>query len=324
MAHSTGHGLSARGPATGAKLQLDQMRKGNCGDAAQSRPVRWVCRTSGAADIIEQGPQLNHLFILLGFESWKPVLTALVLPPVPLLLMLLVGARLMLPRRGLGWLVILSSLALLWLSACAGSAQLISRFMLHPPGATSTDRIKELKALPRGPVAIVVLGGGVEPFAPEYGVSSLHHTSLERLRYGIWLSRQTGLPLAFSGGVGWGQRDAKPEARVASQIAAAEFGQPLKWIEEISRDTRGNAIRTVALLKPAGIRHVVLVTHGWHMPRAMRSFEMAAAGDMRIEPAPMGLAQDTDLAILTWIPSSTGQSAVRTMLREVLGGWAGA
>ena len=294
------------------------------GDAPQFRPISGSRRKRCASIIVEQGPLLNNLFVLLGVESWKPVLTALVLPPVPLLLLLLFGARLMLPRRGLGWLVILTSLALLWLTACTGSARLLTQFVLHPPGAVSADRIKELKALPRGPVAIVVLGGGLEPFAPEYDVSSLHHASLERLRYGIWLSRQTGMPLAFSGGVGWGQRDAKPEARIAAQIAATEFGQPLRWLEENSRDTRENAIRTVALLRPAGIRHIVLVTHGWHMPRAVAWFEMAAAGEIKIEPAPMGLAQDTELPALTWIPSSGGQSAVRTILREVLGRWVGA
>ena len=252
------------------------------------------------------------------------MLTVMALPPVPLLLLMLFGARLMLPRRGLGWLVILTSVALLWLSTCTGSARLLSQFVLHPPDAISADRIRELKALPRGPVAIVVLGGGVEPFAPEYGVSSLQHASLERLRYGIWLGRQTGLPLAFSGGVGWGQRDAEPEARVAGQIAASEFGQPLKWIEENSRDTRENAIRTVALLRPAGVRHIVLVTHGWHMPRAAKAFEVAAARELRIEAAPLGLAQDVDIPILAWTPSSTGQSAVRSILREILGRWASA
>jgi hypothetical protein len=78
----------------------------------------------------------------------------------------------------------------------------------------SADRIQALKAdaQAKRPVAIVVLGGGMEALAPEYGVSSLRATSLERLRYGIWLGRETGLPVAFSGGVGWAQLDAKPEA----------------------------------------------------------------------------------------------------------------
>ena len=124
----------------------------------------------------------------------------------------------------------------------------------------------------------------MEALAPEYGVSNLTAGSLERLRFGIWLGRETRLPVGFTGGVGWAQTDAKPEAQIASQIAATEFGRPLKWIEENSRDTRENAVRTVALLKPQGIRHIVLVTHGYHMPRALRDFEAAAGPDIRIEP----------------------------------------
>ena len=270
------------------------------------------------------GPPLNSLFILLGFESWKPVITALVLPPVPLLLLLLFGARLILPRRGWGWFVILASVALLWLTACTATAEFLSQFVLHPPVSMSADRIRELKSQPKSNTAIVVLGGGMEPFAPEYGVSNLQHASLERLRYGIWLSRQTGLPLAFSGGVGWAQPDAKPEARIAAQIAATEFGVPLKWIEDNSRDTRENAARSVLLLKPFGIKHIVLVTHGWHMPRALHAFETAAAGEMRIEAAPMGLAQGNEQLALRWIPSSAGTTEVRRILRELLGRLAGA
>lgn len=267
---------------------------------------------------------MNSVFILLGFESWKPVLTALLLPPVPLLLLLLFGARLIPSRRGMGWFLMLTGVALLWLTACTGSSRLLTQFVLQPPPALGTDRIKALKAQAKGSTAIVVLGGGVEAFAPEYGVSSLQHASLERLRYGIWLSRQTGLPLAFSGGVGWGQTDSKPEARVAAQIAATEFGLPLKWVEENSRDTRENAQRSVALLKPAGIRHIVLVTHGWHMPRSMHAFEAAAGGEPSIEAAPMGLSKGNELPALAWIPSSRGTTEVREILRELLGRLAGA
>ena len=102
------------------------------------------------------------------------------------------------------------------------------------------------------------------------------------------------------------------------RIAATEFGRPLKWVEDNSRDTRENAARTVALLRQQGIKHIVLVTHGWHMPRAIRKFEEAAP-DMRIEPAPMGLARRLEHPALSWIPSSTGAVDVRNILRELLG-----
>ena len=50
---------------------------------------------------------MNDIFLTLGIEAWKPVVGALLLPPLPLLLLILVGARLMFRRRLLAWLLIL-------------------------------------------------------------------------------------------------------------------------------------------------------------------------------------------------------------------------
>ena len=269
---------------------------------------------------------MNSFFVMLGIESWKPVITALLLPPVPLLVLTLIGARLLLPRRGLGWLLIIVSVALLWVCSCSGAARGLGQLMLRPPAALSFDRVRELRAeaTAKKPVAIVVLGGGAEAFAPEYGVSSLREESLERLRYALWLGRETGIPVAYSGGVGWAQGDAAPEARIAAKIAAEDFNHPIKWLEEDSRDTHENAVRTIALLKPAGIDHIVLVTHGYHMPRALRDFSDAAGADIQIEPAPMGLAKNVETPTLDWMPSGRGFLQMRMVLREVVGRWAGA
>ena len=269
---------------------------------------------------------MNDYFAMLGIEAWKPVVGALLLPPVPFLLTTLVGARLLLPRRGLGWLVILFSVVMLWLSACTGAARVMLQVLLEPPAALSFDRVRELRndVQAKKPVAIVVLGGGVEPFAPEYGVSSLQHGSLERLRYGVWLAGQTGAPIAFSGGVGWGQVEGSTEAKVAARVAAEEFNRPIRLLEDQSRDTRENAGRTLALLKPAGIQHIVLVTHGYHMPRALRAFTEAAGTDVKVEAAPMGLARRQVRSWLEWMPSSRGFAEMRQVLREVIGRLAGA
>ncbi len=269
---------------------------------------------------------MNDLVVNLGIASWKPVLTALLLPPVPLLVLVLVGARLILPRRGLGWFIVATGVVLIWLSNCVGAASLVTRGLLHPPAALSASRIDELRQEVRSgqAIAIVILGGGMEPYAPEYGVSSLRDASLERLRYGIWLSRETGAPMAFSGGVGWSQPDGQPEAQVAARIARQEFGRPLKWQEDQSRDTRENGARTVALLRASGITHILLVTHGWHMPRALRDFRDAAGPHMRIEPAPMGLAERTERPLLAWLPSVRGYTDMHNALHEWLGRLAGA
>ncbi len=270
----------------------------------------------------ERDSTVNSLFGMLGIEAWKPILTALLLPPVPLLLAMLVGARLMLPRRGLGWLLIVLSAAGIWLSACTGVGRMLERFVLHVPPPLTAERIREIKSDTgaKATTAIVVLGGGVEPFAPEYGVSNLDYQSLERLRYGLWLGRETGVPVAYSGGVGRGQTQGAAEAEVAARIAAQDFGRPLRWTEDQSRDTRENAALTAPLMQRSGITHVLLVTHGAHMPRAKRAFdEVAAERGLTVEAAPMGLASRIEVPALDWLPTALGTSRVRTALREWLG-----
>lgn len=265
---------------------------------------------------------MNSLFVLLSIESWKPILTALFLPPVPFLVLMLVGARLILPRRGLGWTVVVLSVAGIWVTSTTGFARTVEQFVLHVPPAMKSDRITALKTEAKGKtnLAIVVLGGGVEAFAPEYGVSNLGAYSLERLRYGVWLSRETGIPAAFSGGKGWGAVQSASEAEVAARIAAQEFNRPLRWTEDQSRDTHENAQRTVPLLKKAGITHIVLVTHGFHMPRAQHAFdEVARDNGIRIEAAPMGLSSGVEAPNLAWMPTGLGYMRSRNAMREVVG-----
>lgn len=264
---------------------------------------------------------MNSLFVLLGIESWKPALTALLLPPVPLLFIVLLGAWMAARRRWLGTTALVFGVALIWLSHCAASGHWLSRGLLDPPAALSPQRIETLRAdaLARKTTAIVVLGGGNEPLAPEYGASNLSHASTERLRYGVWLARATGLPLAFSGGIAWGQSGSATEAQAAERIARAEFGLPLRWTESESRDTRENATRSVALLRRDGVRHIVLVTHDWHMPRALRDFRRSAPEGFTVEAAPMALAHTAQLPHLHWLPSGEGMLHVRRVVREALG-----
>lgn len=267
---------------------------------------------------------MNDLFVLLGISAWKPVVAALLLPPVPFILIMLVGTRLVLPRRGLGWLVALTGAVLLWLSTCGGTARLLSQVLLAPPGALSLQRVAELKAevQAKQPIAIVVLGGGAKSLAPEYGVSNLSSHSMERLRYGLWLNRETGAPVAFSGGIGWADVTASPvpEAQIAARIAAQDFGRQIKWTEERSRDTRENAAYTVPLLKEQGIRRAIIVTHERHMPRAMRAFVQAGQGSgIVFEAAPVDLLDAQLRQPSSWLPSTYGLKMVREVLHEAVG-----
>ena len=264
---------------------------------------------------------MNALVADFGLSSWKAVAAALLLPPVPFLLLALWGAWLLWARRGIGWLLTALAAAGLWLSACAGFGQLLSQLLLAPPPALSAARIDALRreAHANHDLAIIVLGGGREVLAPEYGLGSLTAEALERLRFGVWLGRETGIPVGFSGGNGFGRSDGASEAQIAARIAANDFGRPLRWSEEESRDTRENAGRTVALLRPTGTRKIVLVTHGWHMPRALRAFEAAARGRYQIVAAPMGLAPRVERPLLRWLPTAAGFVLVHHVLHEALG-----
>lgn len=266
---------------------------------------------------------------MFGLESWKPVIGALLITPVPMLLLLFVGARTMTRHRGAGFFVVLLSSVLLYLSACSGTSRLMQDLVLRPPRALGLDAIERLRAQSKTakandplPAVIVVLGGGRERFAPEYGMSTLTATSMGRLRYGLWLSRETGLPVAFSGGVGWAQEGDAPEAEVAARIAREEFRQPLRWTESRSRDTAENASHTVSLMRSVGTREIILVTHAVHMPRALKAFEKEAGDSIKLTPAPVGRQMPADRALLEWLPSSGGLYANAVTGHELLGlGW---
>lgn len=268
---------------------------------------------------------MNELFLTLGIESWKPTLTALVMPPVPFLLLVLAGARLMFSRRVLGWLLVLMGCAGVWLMCTTAVGIGLTRLLLAPPPALGQAEIAELRRAPK--TAVLVLGAGRYLLAPEYGVSNLTPYTLERLRYGIWLSRETGLPLAFSGGIGHGGDPGPSEAAIAARVAEREFGRPLRWAEGESRDTHENAVRSVALLQAAGIERIVLVTHGFHMRRALANFmrEMQRTGKtMTLVAAPLGVRAAEPLEASDWLPTAEGFRDIRIALREWLGRLMGA
>jgi uncharacterized SAM-binding protein YcdF (DUF218 family) len=271
-------------------------------------------------------PMIMDWLSSTGLSGLKPAATALLLPPVPWLVLALVGAWWARRRPRTGFALTGLACALLWLGACSGSAQWLERRLLAEPPALDAAQRAELKSAEAGgaPLAIVVLGGGVDQFAPEYGGATLGSFSYTRLRYGVWLSRATGIPLGATGGLGWGQpQDRSPaEATLMARIAHDEFGTSIRWVEATSRDTRENAGNTVPLLQAAGVRRVVLVTHGWHMPRALREFQAAArksgATDITFIPATMGASYPGEQSWLRWMPSGDGAQRMRIVLREAL------
>ena len=245
--------------------------------------------------------------------SLKPVLSSLAMPLAFLPLLGLLGLVLIATRKRIGWFLCTAAFAALWLLSCQGTAVWLARSTLpqYPPVTLSQLKAGQVQA-------IVVLGGGIYPQAPEYGTAQPGPATLARLRYAIWLSRQSGLPVAFSGGSGWaaGTAATSTEAEVAARVAQQDYGFTLRWLESQSRDTAENAQLIAPLLKRDGIARIALVTEALHMPRAMAEFERTG---LSITPAPTGFVLLTKSGLLQWLPSLEGIHGSTRVIHEVLG-----
>ena len=255
--------------------------------------------------------------MMLG--AYKPLLTALVMPPMALLLLALFGLLLVLggrhvKRRRIGGALVALALVSLGVLSCHGSAVWLAEHALASFKPVSAQQLAADRVQ-----AIVVLGGGVFPVAPEYGQAQPSAETAARLRYAVWLAQQTRLPLAFSGGTGWGasSRQDASEAAVVQRIAQQENGVTLRWVEGQSRDTAENARLMAPLLAASGVQRIALVTHASHMPRAVAEF---ARTGLRVTPAPMGFVLPRRSPFFEWLPSAEGLQASQQVLREVLGG----
>ena len=248
----------------------------------------------------------------LGF--FKPLLTSLAMPPAAPLLLALLGLLLAWRRKRGGMALAALSLVALWLLSCHGTAVWLARHALPQFDAATAAQLKTGRVQ-----AVVVLGGGGLPDAPEYGgAPQPSSVTAARLRYGIWLARRSSLPVAFSGGIGWAAdgMQAASEAEVAARVAREDFGFTLRWSEAVSRDTSGNARLLAPVLMREGVQRIALVTDAWHMPRSVAAFQRAG---FVVTPAPMAFTRPIESRLLQWLPSAQGLLASRQVLREYLG-----
>jgi uncharacterized SAM-binding protein YcdF (DUF218 family) len=259
----------------------------------------------------------HDLFSLGAFHfmlaELKPYLTALVMPPCSLILLMILGWLMLGSKKYMGrgkGLIALAILALGLLSSSNVAIWLNNQLLPQYAMISGNEALKSQAG------AIVVLGGGVEMDLPD-GVVQLQSPALDRLRYAVELHRKTHIPLLVSGGKGWGAKtDFESEANVSQRVANEAFGVEVKWLESQAHDTQESALNTFKLLQAQGISKIVLVTHAWHMPRSTHQFE--AAG-FEVLPAPMGHITGSNEVFLQSIPSAGGLRTSLIVLREALG-----
>jgi len=201
------------------------------------------------------------------------VLKMLVQPPGVQAVAGLLGLLLLSRYRRAGLLLLILTIVSVWVMGMpAGAAWLARPLEQAPPWFPAAAGDQQLEV-------IIVLGAGSYRDAPESaGASEVSRLALERLRHGARLARETGLPLAVTGGIPRGLQ--RSEAEMMRDTLERDFGVTVQYLEQESRNTWENAQYSAAVF---GFRRVLLVTHAVHMPRAQRAFEEAG---FIVTPAP--------------------------------------
>ncbi|MCK2182924.1 YdcF family protein [Halomonas getboli] len=245
------------------------------------------------------------------------LLQSLLLPPLLNAWLILLGGLLWMRLHVIGGLLVALGLGGLVLLATPTVSHAL-RQGLEPPPLTAGALMDGAQG--QRASAIVILGGGRDVDAPEFGWGDApSNASWRRLAYGAWLHRLSGLPILVSGGRVHDEHSAE-----ASLMAAAlrdVFDVPVRWLEGGSADTAENARNSAAILQAEGIEHIALVSQAWHLPRATDEFERAG---LTVTPAPTEFASPPPAGLLAWRPSAYHLHQSTRALHEWLGrgeGW---
>lgn len=214
----------------------------------------------------------------------------LLLPPLVNALLLIAGLVLWNRARWLGiGLVALGLVTLLVLSMPWTSYWL--RKGLEPYGPPTQAALEHAEA-------IVILGGGRDYGAPEFGWGDAPgNATWRRLGYGAWLARKTQLPILVTGGRV--HDEATDEATLMANALQQSFAIEANWREGCSRTTAENADFSAAMLKRDGISTILLVSQAWHLPRAVEEFTRAG---LAVIPAPTDFASRPPPGLMAWLP----------------------
>ncbi|MCA1323069.1 YdcF family protein [Herbaspirillum sp. alder98] len=234
------------------------------------------------------------------------IASVILLPPINSLLLCLLGflLRRRLPRLG-KLLTVLGVTMLVVLSTRAGALLLVRPLENSYPPLAAVGSAQ----------AIVILGAGRLVAATEYGDTDQPSLiGLQRLKYGAYLHRQTGLPVLITGGSPGGWKES--EAALMARSLKRDFGIEARWQEPRANTTNDNATLSAAMLRADGIERILLVTDAIHMPRSMSAF---GATDLQATAAPMLFTSRGPTRFTDFLPSASALTLSTYAMREWIG-----
>lgn len=235
------------------------------------------------------------------------LIEALITPPGLMFVMIFSGFLVGSWFARLGRNLILSGLFLLLIASLPATSLLAYKLLETDPPLNQMN-LENTTAR-----AIVILGGG-RYAGYEYSKETVSSTTLERLRYGAWLHKQTGLPILLTGGSVRGET--LSEARLMAETLTSAFAIRPDWLEEKSRNTWENARFSWQLLQKQQIDHILLVTHAAHMQRAKAAFTRQG---FTVTAAPLGFQSRTPLQALHFFPSASALEQLQYACHEWIG-----
>src|SRR5580698_6627500 len=167
---------------------------------------------------------------MLTLFRLKTLLKAIVFPPAGPLLLAILGLFLIKRRPRLARACLILAIGSLWVLSTPWGSDALTKLAEHYPPLDlhSAD----------GAQAIVILGGGgLRLFAPEYAGPAPEPLLLERLSFGAYVARKTGLPILVTG--------YHIEAAVMRDTLQRNFDTRVRWFEDQSYDTFENARNSV-------------------------------------------------------------------------------
>ena len=226
-----------------------------------------------------------------------------------LYLSLLAGALILFGRRWKGAFLLFFSLTILFLGSSPLSELLYRDYeqkylAVEITGSPSAD-------------AIVVLGGDVGVPSEPRVESQLHGN---RLLHALRLYRANKAPvIMLTGGNVFPHKDLQPEAVYSKEILS-EMGVPQAaiLIETTSRNTRENAIKSREILGGLGIDRILLVTSGFHLPRAVKVFQKVGF-DVVASPSEFSVVTNEEPALVKYWPSVVTLYRSQRLIREYMG-----
>jgi len=232
----------------------------------------------------------------------KTLLRCLMLPPAGPLLLSVLGLMLLKRRPRLARFCLAAGLASLWICSTPIAAEALSGLAESYPALDVSQ--------PTHAQAIVILGGGGQrAWAPEYGGPMAGPLLLERLSYGAYLARKTGLPVLVSG--------FRVEATAMHDTLIRNLGLEPRWTDATAYDTFENARNSVRILNADGVRRIVLVTHAMHMRRAVEEFRDAG---IEVVPAPTGMLPPAQgITLWSFVPGADYLAVSTAAIYELIG-----